>query len=178
LVRGKTLVKIRSAVIKSVIQSGVNGVKIRDIAKKANSSEALLFKYYKDKNDLIRKTFIDIANEFYNFIKSRVDKVKSQSEKLEVFIDSFVDFSFSRKQEFLFILKMYQFHYDEFIKKTPKPIDILKEIAPAGKYGKEWTIAFVVSVLTRMLEFYFNGQIKDNKKNLRKNIKEIISFIL
>jgi len=163
--------------MKSVIKSGFDGVKIKDIARETGSSEALLFKYYKDKNQLIRNVFIDIANEFYNFIKDRVDK-SSENEKINAFIDSFIDFAVSKKNEFLFVLKMYQFHYDKFIKKTPKPIDILREIAPNGKYGKEWTIAFIVSILTRMLEFYLNNQISDDIEKLRKNIKEVINNIL
>jgi len=173
----KTILKIKKAVIKSVIKSGFDGVKIKDIAMETGSSEALLFKYYKDKNQLIRNVFIDIANEFYNFIKDRVDK-SSENEKINAFIDSFIDFAVSKKNEFLFVLKMYQFHYDKFIKKTPKPIDILREIAPNGKYGKEWTIAFIVSILTRMLEFYLNNQISDDIEKLRKNIKEVINNIL
>jgi len=173
----KTILKIKKAVMKSVIKSGFDGVKIKDIARETGSSEALLFKYYKDKNQLIRNVFIDIANEFYNFIKDRVDK-SSENEKINAFIDSFIDFAVSKKNEFLFVLKMYQFHYDKFIKKTPKPIDILREIAPNGKYGKEWTIAFIVSILTRMLEFYLNNQISDDVEKLRKNIKEVINNIL
>lgn len=173
----KTILKIKKAVIKSVIKSGFDGVKIKDIARETGSSEALLFKYYKDKNQLIRNVFIDIANEFYNFIKDRVDK-SSENEKINAFIDSFIDFAVSKKNEFLFVLKMCQFHYDKFIKKTPKPIDILREIAPNGKYGKEWTIAFIVSILTRMLEFYLNNQISDDVEKLRKNIKEVINNIL
>jgi len=173
----KTILKIKKAVMKSVIKSGFDGVKIKDIARETGSSEALLFKYYKDKNQLIRNVFIDIVNEFYNFIKDRVDK-SSENEKINAFIDSFIDFAVSKKNEFLFVLKMYQFHYDKFIKKTPKPIDILREIAPNGKYGKEWTIAFIVSILTRMLEFYLNNQISDDVEKLRKNIKEVINNIL
>ena len=171
----KTILKIKKAVIKSVIKSGFDGVKIKDIARETGSSEALLFKYYKDKKQLIRNVFIDIASEFYNFIKERVDK---SDEKINAFIDSFIDFAISKKDEFLFVLKMYQFHYDKFIKKTPKPIDILRDIAPNGKYGKEWTIAFIISILTRMLEFYLNNQIKDDIEKLRKNIKEVINSIL
>ncbi len=173
----KTILKIKKAVIKSVIKSGFDGVRIKDIARETSSSEALLFKYYKDKNQLIKGVFIDIANEFYNFIKDRVDK-SDKNEKINAFIDSFIDFATSKKNEFLFVLKMYQFHYDKFIKKTPKPIDILKQIAPNGKYGKEWTIAFIVSILTRILEFYLNNQIKDDIEKLRKNIKEVINNIL
>ncbi len=173
----KTILKIKKAVIKSVIKSGFDGVKIKDIARKTGSSEALLFKYYKDKNQLIRKVFMDIANDFYNFIKDRVDKSK-ENEKIDAFIDSFIDFAVSKKNEFLFVLKMYQFHYDKFIKRTPKPIDILRQIAPNGKYGKEWTIAFIASILTRMLEFYLNNQIKDDIEKFRKNVKEVINNIL
>lgn len=160
-----------------VIKSGFDGVRVKDIARETGSSEALLFKYYKDKKQLIRNVFIDIANEFYNFIKDRLDK-SNENEKINAFIDSFIDFAVSKKSEFLFVLKMYQFHYDKLIKKTPKPIDILKQIAPDGKYGKEWTVAFIVSILTRMLEFYLNNQIKDDIEKLRKNIKEVINNIL
>ncbi len=167
--------RIKQAVIKAVVESGVDGVRTKDIARKAKTSESLLFKYYEDKRDLIKKTFVDIANEFYNYIKPKVD---SSNNKFQAFIDSFIDFALLRKEEFLFILKMYQFHYEKFIKKTPKPIDILREIAPEGKYGKQYTVAFIVSILTRTLEFYINGQINDNEENLRKNIKEVISFIL
>ena len=173
--RGRTILKIKKAVIKSVIKSGFDGVRIKNIAKETGSSEALLFKYYKDKNHLIRSVFRDIANEFYNYIKEKVDK---SDEKINAFIDSFIDFAVSKKNEFLLVLKMYQFHYDKFIKKTPKPIDILREIAPDGKYGKAMTVAFIASILTRMLEFYLNNQIDDDIEKLRKSIKEVINNIL
>jgi len=170
--------KIKKAVIKAIVESGFEGVRTRDIAKNAKTSEALIFRYFKDKNDLIKKTFIEVANNFYDYIKTNVESVKDEKEKLNKFIDSFIDFALSNSKEFLFVLKMYQFHYDRFIRKTPKPIDILKEIAPNGKYGKDYTVSFIVSILTRMLEFYINGQIKDRRQNLVKKIKEVISYIL
>lgn len=173
--RKNSIDRIRRAVIRAVVESGVDGVRTKDIAKKAKTSESLLFKYYEDKRDLIKETFVELANEFYNYIKP---KVESSNNKLDAFIDSFINFALSRKNEFLFILKMYQFHYEKFVKKTPKPIDILRQIAPEGKYGKQYTVAFIVSVLTRVLEFYVNGQISDSEENLRKNIKEVISYIL
>ncbi|MEO0144811.1 MAG: hypothetical protein ABIL49_06235 [candidate division WOR-3 bacterium] len=167
--------KIKRAVIKAAIKSGIDGIKIKDISKISKKSEALIFKYYEDKEELIRKTFEDIAIEFYNYIKS---KVENSSDKINAFIDSFIDFALSKKEEFLFILKMFQFHYDKFIRKVPKPIDILREIAPSGKYNKQYTIAFIVSILTRMLEFYINGQINDNPENFKKIVKEVISAVL
>ncbi len=180
--RLKTLDRIRKAVAKAVSENGYKGATSKIISKMAGISEALLFKYYKDKEDLVKSVYVDIAEEFYEYLQKRM-KGNTFERRLKSFVDAFIDFAFSNPDEFKFIVLMHEYYGHEPLRNREFPLKLLKDISdmvPSSRYvfPKKYVIVIWVNILVGMLEFYFRGELSSTKPKMKEIVyKAMLKFV-
>lgn len=87
--------KLMQATIEAVFESGLHSVTTAKIAKKANLSEAMIYKIFDNKADMIVDSFMQIKTGLNDFVVSRLVGVENFEQQCYVLwlgqLDYFVD---------------------------------------------------------------------------------------
>ncbi len=168
--------RIKKAVIKTVAEEGVKGATTKKIAKVAGVSEALLFKYYRDKEELLMKIFVETMNELYEYLDTRIDKEAHPKAQLMQFIDNIVDYALINPHTIQFVFIMRSYYNMEIMKDVKRPFMILEHIINdlsdmKTRVEKPYVVPFIVSLITRSLDFYLRGELPSDVDRYKKNLK-------
>jgi AcrR family transcriptional regulator len=71
---------------------GFNGTSIRDIANAVGITNAGLYHYFADKNDLFARLVIDVIEKQCSFTEERINATASATEKLKAYMIAYADF--------------------------------------------------------------------------------------
>jgi len=82
---------------KSFAEHGFYGTSIRDIAKACGSNVALIYYYFRDKEDLYEQILDETFRELYESVHSSMESAGSEKEKLKEFISTYIHFLGTRK---------------------------------------------------------------------------------
>ena len=94
---------IFEATISLLNEVGFYQISMSKIAKRAGVSVATIYVYFEDKDDMIRKLYLDVKNRFISFAVQDLDTEKSTQQNIEYSIRKMLDFIINHKEEFLFI---------------------------------------------------------------------------
>lgn len=75
-------IKIKQAILEIVYESGLSGLNYALIAKKANVSSGTPYVYYKDKEDMLSKVYIEVKEVVDGHLEEAIQKGKNIEEKL------------------------------------------------------------------------------------------------
>ena len=169
--------KIKKAVIRTVAEEGVKGATTKKIAKVAGVSEALLFKYYRDKEELLMKIFVETMNELHDYLDARIDRDAHPKAKLMQFIDNVVDYALLNPHTIQFVFIMRSYYNMEDMRGVKRPFIILEHIVrelmeiSKTRVEEPYVVPFIVSLITRSLDFYLRGEIPSDVDRFKRNLK-------
>lgn len=83
--------KIYEAARRIFILKGMEGARMQEIADEAGMNKALLHYYFRSKENLFRAVFKDIFIKFFNKVKDTLFSEMPGKEKLDVFIDNYIE---------------------------------------------------------------------------------------
>ena len=73
--------KLISATIEAICENGLHSVTTAKIANKAKLSEAMIYKTFGNKDDMIIASFLEIKKELNNYVISRLDSTMDFESK-------------------------------------------------------------------------------------------------
>lgn len=115
--------KILAAAEEVFLQEGYSGARMQLIADKAAINKAMLHYYFRSKDALFEKVFDENAQTFFPEVMEIMDSEFSFIEKVETFIDRYIDMLCKKPFLPLFVMNtINQKEKDEFIKKLPLEI--------------------------------------------------------
>jgi len=83
--------KIYEAARRIFILKGMEGARMQEIADEAGMNKALLHYYFRSKENLFKAVFKDTFSKFFIKVKDTLSSEVSAKEKLNVFIDNYID---------------------------------------------------------------------------------------
>jgi TetR/AcrR family transcriptional regulator len=83
--------KIYEAARRIFILKGMEGARMQEIADEAGMNKALLHYYFRSKENLFKAVFKDIFTKFFLKVKVTLFSEISANEKINVFIDNYID---------------------------------------------------------------------------------------
>lgn len=133
--------KILAAAKKVFIRSGMAGARMQDIADEAGINKALLHYYFKNKEQLFEKIFLELSQRFWPQLNSIFESDASLFEKIELFCSAYIDKIVDNPYIPLFVLHEMNQRPVEFIKrmfhrKLPDPSPLLKQIKAEVDAGR------------------------------------------
>lgn len=140
LAKNKTLptgqVEIKNALIKLLEKKEFTAITISEIAKLSGFTEALVYKYYKDKRDLLHNVLSDYLLQFYDEVKSSVKGIKGSLNKLRKLIWSHINV-YENNRVFAKILLLEVRNYPDYYKSETYELvkiysDVVLEIIEEG----------------------------------------------
>jgi TetR/AcrR family transcriptional regulator, repressor of fatR-cypB operon len=75
-------IAIRDAAVHVVIQSGLGSASVARIAARAGVSVGTVYLYYSNKDELLQEVYLEIKQEFHQFVMARVDPTQSSAHNL------------------------------------------------------------------------------------------------
>ncbi|WP_343223700.1 TetR/AcrR family transcriptional regulator [Paenibacillus oenotherae] len=94
---------IFDATIQLVNEIGFAETSISKIAKKANVSNATIYIYHENKEDLLLKTYLKVKGKMSEKMFQGMDESRTVKERFESIIHNFVEFIQTYKEYFLFL---------------------------------------------------------------------------
>ena len=133
--------KILAAAKKVFISKGMAGARMQDIADEAGINKALLHYYFKSKEQLFEKIFLELSQRFWPQLNSIFESDEPLFEKIEHFCSVYIDKIRENPYIPLFVLYEMNQRPTQFIKKmfggkVPKPAKLLAQMEADVKAGK------------------------------------------
>ena len=72
--------------------NGFAETSIRDIAEAAGISNAALYHFFADKNELFARIFVAVTEQLCNFVEARIDPSQSAAQRLRAFMRGYAQF--------------------------------------------------------------------------------------
>jgi len=133
--------KILAAARKVFISKGMAGARMQDIADEAGINKAMLHYYFKDKDKLFETIFLEEANKFFPKINIIFDSHMPLFEKIELFVNEYIDEIGKNPYLPWFILNEVNRDAEQFLSKVwsmtahPRPFLLLQQIEKEVKKG-------------------------------------------
>lgn len=173
------------------VKEGYDGARMQEIATEAGINKALLHYYFRSKEKLFEKIFLEKKKEFLPKFGGVFFSELSAIEKVEFFIDNYIDLLV--KNPFLPIFIFTTVHKNpEFIKELPQPIflgmlDFLRFEMERGKVRKQPPEQLIFTILGMCIfpflarpviknflsleDEQFNQMIEGRRVELKQNIR-------
>lgn len=133
--------RILAAAKKVFISKGMAGARMQDIADEAGINKALLHYYFKNKEQLFEKIFLELSQRFWPQLNSIFESDEPLFEKIQNFCAVYIDKVAENPYIPLFVLYEMNQRPTQFIKKMfggklPNPSKLLAQIAAEVKAGR------------------------------------------
>ncbi|MEO9819482.1 MAG: TetR/AcrR family transcriptional regulator [Yoonia sp.] len=99
---GDKLGDIREATVAEVVECGSSAASINAIAKRAGLSVGTVYRYYENKEQLLRAAYIAIKTDLHDLMMAAVGNARNSKAKIRAMWFAVLDFSYQRPQDFLF----------------------------------------------------------------------------
>jgi len=153
--------------IKLVNNLGFAGISISKIAKQAGVSPATIYIYYKNKEDLFTKIYIDIRNRMSQASLQGVDDSKSIKARFKLIWSNFFNYSLEYIEYII-----YREHFEQTSMMNnihPEEFELFKQVTNLFKKGIEenslqnrplpFLVAFAFMPIITLLKFNSEGMI-------------------
>jgi AcrR family transcriptional regulator len=133
--------RILTAARKVFTTQGHAGARMQDIADEAGINKAMLHYYFRDKDKLFETIFLQEAEKFFPKINSIFESDLPLFEKIELFVNEYIDEMVANPYLAWFILNELNRDADKFLSKIwdmkhrPNPAKLLQQIEQEVKKG-------------------------------------------
>jgi TetR/AcrR family transcriptional regulator len=120
---------------------GLAGARMQDIADEAGVNKAMLHYYFRDKDKLFEKIFLEEAEKFFPKINKIFESDSPLFEKMEQFVNEYIDEMLANPYLPWFILNELNRDADQFLSKIwdmkhrPNPAKLLQQIEKEVRKG-------------------------------------------
>ena len=158
---------IKKKAIELVVKEGLDGFSMQKLARAANVSPATLYIYYKDRDDLILSTSLDIANHLFEASLEGFDPAMNFAEGLKIQWQNRLAFFLKYPNEMEFFEHIrYSIFYDKVRKMLGKRFgEVMGTFMHNAIERKElmrlpfevyWSVAF--APLYQLIKFHMQGK--------------------
>lgn len=157
---GNKELDIKEAAIRVFAESGFHKAKIAKIAELANVAAGSVYLYYKNKEDILARIFLDLWKELYENTKAIAERSDiNPVEKIEYFVDSFFNV-FNQKPEMALVFVHEQ---NQFVKKPSEGLIYYDKFLAQGEFiisqGIE-TEDFSKNISVKVLRYFILGGVR------------------
>ena len=158
--------KILDAARKVFVRDGMMGARMQDIADEAGINKALLHYYFRNKELLFEKIFLDAAQHIFPRMNAVFQSEVPLFQKIESFVDAYITVVMENPYLPIFVLNEINRDPDRFLKKLwpnhskPNPAPLLKQIqeeVAAGRIKPIDPASLVVNMIS-LVVFPFVGR--------------------
>ena len=134
--------KILDAARKVFVRDGMMGARMQDIADEAGINKALLHYYFRNKELLFEKIFLDAAQHIFPRMNAVFQSEVPLFQKIESFVDAYITVVMENPYLPIFVLNEINRDPDRFLKKLwpnhskPNPAPLLKQIQEEVAAGR------------------------------------------
>jgi AcrR family transcriptional regulator len=129
---------IAKAALALFVELGVKGATTRAIARRAQTTEGSLYRYYASKEDLARRVLSDSLVEFGESITRALEGVVGPRRQLRAFVLAYLDYARRAPLEHAFVVQSHNLNPAGFPDEILRPRRILTEILAEGNAGGEF----------------------------------------
>lgn len=115
---GTTEEKILAAARKVFLNKGMDGARMQDIADEAGINKALLHYYFRSKDKLFERIFLEVATDFLPRVFAVLESDETLFEKIEHFCDAYISQLQKAPYVPIFILNEINRQPQEFLQKV------------------------------------------------------------
>lgn len=94
---------IKNAVVKLILKEGFHGTSISKIAKEADVSPATVYIYYENKDEMLRKIYLEYSKNILNHLLNNISESMSGKELIESLVKNYYLYIRDNKEIFLFV---------------------------------------------------------------------------
>lgn len=80
---------IKNAVVKLILKEGFHGTSISKIAKEADVSPATVYIYYENKDEMLRKIYLEYSKNILNHLLNNISESMSGKELIESLVKNY-----------------------------------------------------------------------------------------
>lgn len=102
LTKDQTYQKLRGAVVAEAVEKGFPATNVAGVVGRAKVSTGTVYVHFKNKDDMLRRVYMDIKGEFHDCVTSARDEADPALLVRRMWFGMF-DFVRARPQEFLFL---------------------------------------------------------------------------
>jgi AcrR family transcriptional regulator len=134
--------KILDAARKVFVRDGMMGARMQDIADEAGINKALLHYYFRNKELLFERIFLDAAQQIFPRMNAVFQSEEPLFQKIENFVEAYITVIMENPYLPLFVLNEINRDPKRFLTKIwsnrskPDPTPLLKQIAEEVKAGR------------------------------------------
>ena len=169
------LKSILNSSLELINKHGFADISMSKIAKKAGVSPATIYIYFKDKEDLIKKTFKMVKSQFDESVKIKFEINLNLQKMFSNFWNNFFDFSIENKEHFKFMEQFLTYpnanksRHSEMSVYNSQIIDIIKEGKSNGTLKNlpdEIILILSLSPIIQLIKSHINGEIEVTREKL------------
>lgn len=129
--------RIQKAAVELMGRKGVSGTTTQDISRRAQCSQAVIYKYWDSKEALAQERFGEAHLRLIEAMEEGAGRMKTPAERVIGTLFGFLRFARRQPAEFLFLFHVFHSEYAGWLAPHTKPRDVLvKEIQGAMKTGE------------------------------------------
>ncbi len=100
---GDKLGDIRRATVAEVVESGSSAASVNAIAKRAGLAVGTIYRYYNNKEQLLRAVYLAIKTDLHAVMMEAVENADTTEAKIKAMWFAVLDFSYLRPDDFLYV---------------------------------------------------------------------------
>ncbi len=181
--------KILDCSVALIHDHGFESVTMRTIAKKLNSSATKIYKYFYNKDEILIAIAIESFKFITNTIENNISSENNPKEKLEIFLNSFMDFAHTHRNHYEMIFgdnapnyrKYFGTELDEIAKEKLKAghkfLEILRSILEEFIEYNNYEVNRSIDEIAMTLICVLHGTVVfDNNKLLSEVCQDVEQF--
>lgn len=95
--------RIKEAMVRLVLQEGINGASVAKIAREAGVSPATIYVYYASKEDMLSEVYRECSHLSYRFLMRRVAREMEAGELIEAIVRGYYEYTLEHEEIFSFV---------------------------------------------------------------------------
>ncbi len=129
--------RIRQSALELLGRKGVSGTTTQDIARRAQCSQAAIYKYWDGKEALARAIFEEANQGLIDAMRGRAEGYTTASERALATLLGLMEFARSKPHEFAYLFHVFHSEHVLWTASHPIPRDVLlRELEQAARQGQ------------------------------------------
>lgn len=155
--------RISNAALSLFIKRGIKGTTTKEIARRAGIAESVIYKHFKNKDDLALRLFLNCMDLFRDRLLKSINNQPNAKGKLKALIEAFFDFAKSEPKAYSYIMVGHHTELSKVPVEWLKPKDIFVEVIRDGigrgefrQIDENTGVALIIGMITRVILFFDN----------------------
>ncbi len=95
--------RIKEAMVRLILQEGINGASVSKIARSAGVSPATIYIYYSSKEEMLSEVFRECSRHSYSYLMGRLSPGMSAGELIEALVRGCFEYTLEYEEMFSFV---------------------------------------------------------------------------